>query len=41
MRSTYNRFVWRATRPVNTADFMNEGRYCLEHIVIDNRKIPL
>ena len=37
MRSTYKQFVWRATRPVNTADCMNEGRYFL----IYNRKISL
>ena len=30
MRSTYKRFVWRAPRPVNTADCMNEWRYCLK-----------
>ena len=30
MRSTYKRFVWRATRPVNTADCMNEWKYCLK-----------
>ena len=35
MRSTYKRFVWRATRPVNTADCMDEGRYCLKRIIID------
>ena len=30
MRSTYKRFVWRAPRSVNTADCMNEWRYCLK-----------
>ena len=30
MRSTYKRFVWRAPRPVNTSDCMNEWRYCLK-----------
>ena len=35
MRSTYKRFVWRATRPVNMADCMNEWRYCLKRIIID------
>ena len=36
MRSTYKRFVWRATLPVNTADFVNEpGRDCLKCIRID------
>ena len=35
MRSTYKRFLWRATRPVNTADCMNEGRYYLKCIIID------
>ena len=28
MRTKYKRFVWRATRPVNTADCMDEGTYC-------------
>ena len=35
MRSTYKRFAWRATRPVNTADCVNEGRYCLKCIITD------
>ena len=30
MCSTYKWCVWRATRPVNTADCMNEWRYCLK-----------
>ena len=34
MRSTYKWFVWRATRPVNTADCMNEWIYCLKCIII-------
>ena len=35
MRSPYKRFVWRATRPVNKADCMNEGRYWLKCVIID------
>ena len=31
MRNTYKRFVWRATRPVNTADCTNEWRYFLKY----------
>ena len=29
MRSTYKWIIWRATRPVNTADCTNEWRYFL------------
>ena len=31
--STYKQFVWRATRPVHTADCMNEWKYCLKCII--------
>ena len=37
MRSTYKRFLWRATRPVNTADCMDEGRYFLKY----NRNVSI
>ena len=30
MRSTYKRFVWRATRPVNTGDCMDGGEILLK-----------
>ena len=35
MRSTYERCVWRAPRPVNMADCMNECRYCWKCVRID------
>ena len=33
MRRTYKPLFWRATRPVNTADCMNEWKYFLKYII--------
>ena len=34
MRSINKWFVWRATRPVNMVDCINEWRYCLKCTII-------